>query len=173
MQLSFSWNALIPLSLSHKLAPQVYSSFHISKILSYSPSLHDSSSAPWLHMVFTTHHDVYFSNYVSDYFRTDILHLHICVVCTVYRRLISKCDLPIKIFIKFEKITFFVLFLDDWFHISHYQWSQYKIHDKTKRHKIRDIEEEEKWVSKHKILCPFRSLFVIFKNQFLAFSVKN
>ena len=68
--------ALIPLSLGHKLATQVYSSCIFSKILSCSPSLHDSSSAPWLHMVFTTQHDVCFSNYASDYFRADILHLH-------------------------------------------------------------------------------------------------
>ena len=75
MQLSISCNALIPLPLSPKLAPQVYSSFLISKILFCSTNLHDFSSAPWLHMVFTTHHDVYFSNYVSEYFRVDILNL--------------------------------------------------------------------------------------------------
>ncbi|KAF3597092.1 hypothetical protein DY000_02021020 [Brassica cretica] len=28
-------------------------------------------------MVFTTQHDVCFSNYVSDYFRADILHLQV------------------------------------------------------------------------------------------------
>ena len=67
--------AFIPLSLSHKLDTQVYSSCLFSKILSCSLSQHDSCSAPWIHMVFTTQHDVCFINYVSDYFRADILHL--------------------------------------------------------------------------------------------------
>ena len=76
---SFLEIALILLSLSHKLDTQVYSSFLFSKIFFCSPSLHDSSSAPWLHMVFTTQYNICFSNYVSDYFRTYILHLQSCV----------------------------------------------------------------------------------------------
>ena len=65
---------LVP-PLSHKLVLQVYFYFLISKILSCFTSQHDSNSASWLHMVFSTQHDVCFSNYVSNYFKSDILHL--------------------------------------------------------------------------------------------------
>ena len=76
MQLSFSWNCTYSTFLSHKLAIQIDSSCFFSKIFSCSPNLHDSSSAPWLYMVFTTQYDICFSSYVNDYFKTDILDLH-------------------------------------------------------------------------------------------------
>ena len=74
--------ALIPLSLSQKLDTQVYSPCLFSKIISCSPSLHDSTSTSWLHMVFTTQHDVCFSKYANDYFRADILHLQDILLVT-------------------------------------------------------------------------------------------
>ncbi|KAG5384324.1 hypothetical protein IGI04_035794, partial [Brassica rapa subsp. trilocularis] len=43
---SFLGIVLIPLSLSYNLDTQVHSSCLFSKILSFSPSLHDSSSSP-------------------------------------------------------------------------------------------------------------------------------
>ena len=41
----------------------------LSPRYSFALQVYNSSSAPWLHIVFTTQHGVCFSNYVSDYFR--------------------------------------------------------------------------------------------------------